>query len=150
MMRDDERARILAVEDLPDLQVLLRYMLKRRFDLVVVASYDEALRRAARERFDLFVLDINLGERRTGLDLLHALRRLPGCAATPAVACTAYAMNGDRERFLARGFDEHVRKPFTRQELHAGIDAVLALARAQIHAARPAMPGARPTPRAAA
>ncbi len=129
MKRENETARILAVEDLPDIRVLLRYLLNGSFELVVAASYEEALRRATCESFDLFLLDVNLGEQRTGLDLLHALRRLPGYAATPAVACTAYAMRGDSERFLAAGFDAHVGKPFTREQLLKAVRTTLARAR---------------------
>ena len=116
---------ILAVEDNPDTQTLLRYMLKPYFDLVFTALVDEALTQADSQHFDLFVLDINLGEQRTGIDLLQMLRQLSTYADTPALALTAYAMPGDRDRFINAGFNGYISKPFTRRELLDAIDAIV-------------------------
>lgn len=115
-MTDTERVRILAVEDNPDTQTLLRYLL-RDFDVNLVPHVDDALRIAASDDFDVFLLDINLGERQTGIDLLQKLRAMGQHRQTPALAVTAYAMPGDRERFMKAGFDAYVSKPFTRNEL---------------------------------
>lgn len=46
--------------------------------------------------------------------------------ATTALACTAYTRPGDREHFLARGFDHYIAKPFTREQLLDGVKAALA------------------------
>ncbi len=113
----DEKARILAVEDDPHIQILLSYLLQSRYDLVLVASAADALRVASDQRFDLFLLDINLQEDATGVDVLNALRRMPRYRATPAIACTAYAMHGDHERFIKQGFLGYVGKPFSREGL---------------------------------
>ena len=83
------RPRILIVEDDRCIQVLYRYLLKARFDVQLVDNVDDAIHLAAHEHFDLFLLDINLGEMRTGADLLGLLRKMPAYSATPAVACTA-------------------------------------------------------------
>jgi CheY-like chemotaxis protein len=45
-------------------------------------------------------------------------------AALPIIAMTAHPMAGDRERFIAQGFDGYVGKPFTRGTLLAEIDGV--------------------------
>lgn len=44
----------------------------------------------------------------------------------PAVACTAYVRNVERERFLAAGFEGYVSKPFTRAGLLEAMERVLA------------------------
>ena len=49
-----------------------------------------------------------------GIDGAEALARLRGDARTatiPVLALTAQAMHGDRERFLAAGFDGYLSKP---------------------------------------
>ena len=84
------RKRILIVEDDPHIQLLLRHLLRPWFHLDLAVNVDEALDIAAENPFDLFLIDINLGELRTGVDLLGLLRRIPAYDATPAVACTAY------------------------------------------------------------
>lgn len=128
-MTDSDRVRILAVEDNPDTQTLLRYLL-RQFDVVLASHVGDALQTAATTAFDVFVLDINLGERQTGIDLLHNLRAMALHRDTPALALTAYAMPGDRDRFLKAGFDAYVSKPFTRNEL---LEAIYLLLRASPH-----------------
>ena len=125
MTSQRDRKRILFVEDDPAIQLLLRHLLHPWFDLDLAVTVDEALNMADQHPFDLFLIDINLGAGRTGVDLLWALRQMPSYRATPAVSCTAYAMRGDRERFLSYGFDEHINKPFVANQLHAMLSAAL-------------------------
>ncbi len=118
---------ILAVEDNPDTLTLLRYMLSANYTPHLAMEVDQALLLAEETPVDLFLLDINLGENRTGIDLLRLLRSHPQYHATPALALTAYAMPGDRERFLQAGFDGYVSKPFTRHSLIEAITEALPL-----------------------
>lgn len=120
-----DKPRLLALEDNAESRLLLKHLLRKEFDAVIVAGADETLERAAAQRFDVLLLDINLGEKRTGVDVLKALRALPGYGETPALACTAYALPGDRERFLEAGFAQYVSKPFVKAELLGALrDAV--------------------------
>jgi CheY-like chemotaxis protein len=122
----DESARVLAVEDNSETQLLLEHLLKKSYDVVVVAGVEEALDAVEKTRFDILLLDINLSEERTGTDLLHMLRERNDLDGVPAIALTAYAMPGDREDFLEAGFDQYVSKPFTRADLTEAIEASLA------------------------
>ena len=129
-MNDGERkkrVRVLIVEDNPHMQHLLRHLLQPRFDLEVVQRVNDALEMASRQHFDPLLLDINLGGgQHSSADLLDALRQTAAFDATPAIACTAYARLNDRDHFLARGFDYHIAKPFTREQLYKTIEAALA------------------------
>lgn len=124
-MSKDRTPRILAIEDNPDTQLLLKYLLRSDYSLEVVRHFEEALSTAREKTFDILIVDINLGEERTGLDLLMELRMMPGYETTPAVALTAYAMPGDKERFESAGFETYIAKPFTRKELHDTLTAML-------------------------
>ena len=124
-MTDSTKRRLLIAEDNADTQRLLDYLLKSKFELSIVSGVDEALEVARQETFDLFLLDINLGEERTGVNLLESLRSLPNQDNVPAVALTAYALPGDRERFLESGFNSYISKPFTRDELTGQIESIL-------------------------
>ncbi len=59
---------------------------------------------------DLVLMDIQLPDM-DGVEALRRLRADERTAATPVVALTALAMEGDRERFLAAGFDGYISKP---------------------------------------
>jgi CheY-like chemotaxis protein len=124
-MSTAEKPRVLAVEDNSETQLLLEHLLKKSYEVVVVAGVDEALDTVDGTRFDALLLDINLSEERTGTDLLHLLRERNDMDGVPAIALTAYAMPGDREDFLEAGFDQYVSKPFTRADLTEAIETSL-------------------------
>ena len=80
------------------------------------ATGGQAVALAAEHAPDLVLMDIQLPD----VDGVHALRRLRAdqrTAAIPVLAVTAQAMYGDRERFLAAGFDGYVSKPLNVREL---------------------------------
>jgi two-component system cell cycle response regulator DivK len=69
-----------------------------------------AVELALEHRPDLVLMDIQL----PGIDGVEALGRLRAderFATGPVLALTAQAMEGDRERFLAAGFDGYLSKP---------------------------------------
>ena len=111
------RRSLLIVEDNPSTRILLVYMLKATYHITAAAGFDEALSLINESSFDGLVLDINLCEQRTGVDLLQAIRAIPKYKHVPAIACTAYTSFGDRERLLESGFDCYLAKPFTKEQL---------------------------------
>jgi CheY-like chemotaxis protein len=120
-----DRYRILVVEDNPETQLLVKHLLKKDYDVEVVSGVDAALEAADAQHFDVFLLDINLGEPRTGTDLLHLLDERGHTDTAASIALTAYAMPGDREDFVREGFDGYVSKPFTRRDLHDAVTTCL-------------------------
>ena len=124
-MSTSETARILAVEDNSETQLLLEHLLKGSYDVEVVPGVESALQAVDDSSFDVLLLDINLSEDETGTELLHRIRERDGMGDVSAVALTAYAMPGDREDFLQKGFNEYVSKPFTRADLTEAIENTL-------------------------
>jgi len=59
---------------------------------------------------DLVLMDIRLPDI-DGVEALSRLRANQRTTSIPVLAVTAQAMHGDRERFLAAGFDDHIAKP---------------------------------------
>jgi two-component system cell cycle response regulator DivK len=59
---------------------------------------------------DLVLMDIQLPDI-DGIEALGRLRADERSATLPVLALTAQAMDGDRERFLAAGFDGYLSKP---------------------------------------
>jgi len=74
-------------------------------------SGEEGLALLKSVRPTVLLLDIQM-PRMNGWDMLKAVRAVPDHAQLPVIAVTAYAMDGDRERILAAGFDGYIAKPF--------------------------------------
>lgn len=106
--------------------MLTEGLIGETFSVTSAASAEEALSvLSSGEQFDLFLLDIRLGEGKDGVELLRLLRDLGPTASVSAVALTTYGMKGDRETLLAEGFDGYVSKPFSKAELTAAISRAL-------------------------
>ncbi|MEM8486001.1 MAG: response regulator [Bacteroidota bacterium] len=124
-MNSHQADNILVVEDNPDTQILLRYLLQSRYGIHTVTRVEDALAHIEKHEYTLLLVDINLGEERTGVDLLNIVRDHELYATLPMVAITAYAMPGDDHKFLRMGFDAYISKPFSRTELYTAINQVL-------------------------
>ncbi|MEI9975520.1 MAG: response regulator [Ignavibacteriota bacterium] len=100
------------------------HLLRRRGHTVSIANNGrEALEVAKRETLDLALMDVQMPEM-DGFQATTAIRAWEQGRTRPLciVALTAHAMDGDKERCLAHGFDLYLAKPFRPDEL----DRVLA------------------------
>jgi two-component system cell cycle response regulator DivK len=75
----------------------------------------EGLALAAERRPDLVLMDIRMPDL-DGREAVRRLRKDERTAAIPVVALTSSTMKGDRERFLADGFDGYLEKPIRVRE----------------------------------
>jgi two-component system, cell cycle response regulator DivK len=105
-------AKILLVEDEPDTRELVRLTLELDgHEVLEAATAEEAIVKARAGRPGLILMDISLPGEFDGLEATKRLRADPAFDDTPILALTAHAMQGDRERSLAAGCDEHWTKP---------------------------------------
>jgi two-component system phosphate regulon response regulator OmpR len=116
-------ARILVLDDEPELRALLqRYLGERGFTVRVAADAAQLDRALQRESFDVLVLDLTL----PGEDGLSICRRLRANGETlPILMLTARGDPVDRVVGLEIGADDYLAKPFNPRELVARIQAVL-------------------------
>ena len=101
---------IAVVEDNPDNRLLVRAILEDLYDIQEYEGGIEALAGLRARQPDLVLLDISLPGM-DGTEVLRQMRADPALRALPAIALTAHAMAGDREKYLNAGFDEYVTKP---------------------------------------
>jgi two-component system cell cycle response regulator DivK len=104
-------AKILLVEDNEKNMKLFRDVLRAAgYETLEATTGGQALKLAVEHDPDLVLLDVGLPDI-DGVAVLGRLRTEDRTAAIPVLALTAQAMTGDRERFLAAGFDGYVSKP---------------------------------------
>jgi two-component system cell cycle response regulator DivK len=103
--------KILIVEDNPANMRLIKMVLRDKgYSLLEATDGEEALAIAIKERPDLIVMDIQL-PKMDGLEVTRRLRQASRFSQVPIIALTASTMEGDREKIMAAGCDEHVSKP---------------------------------------
>jgi DNA-binding response OmpR family regulator len=116
------KARILVVDDEPDIRTLLRSLLERAGYAVEEAEDGRAgLRAFYAAAPDLIVLDVTMPQ----LDGWATLERIRDLSEVPVIMLTARGSELERVRGLTHGADDYVAKPFGRQELLARVQALL-------------------------
>jgi len=114
------RRRILLVDDHADSISCMQLFLKvKGYEVATADSVEAALKAVARERFDLLVSDIGLPDG-SGEDLLRRLRNMGH--NLPSIALSGYGMEEDIARSRGAGFQIHLTKPVSPQNLQSAID----------------------------
>lgn len=115
-MDDNQRLRVLLVEN-DDISIdLISLYLKERYAFDLVTTGPEAIDIAKKNNYDIILMDINLGRGMTGLEAVRQIRTFEHHKKTLIVAVTAFAMHGDREEFLEAGCTHYISKPFGRKQ----------------------------------
>ena len=129
--------RILLVEDDQTSAMVTRLLLEKSgHEIQTAFNGQEAIRALRAREFDIVLMDVQMPVM-DGLQATRAIREGQAgeaTATTPVVAMTAFAMDGDRERFLRSGMNGYVAKPIRHEELE----------KALADAMRPRGPGRRP------
>ena len=114
--------RVLLVEDHSVNQMVASAMLsKLGCSMDLSENGQEAVRQFNAEPYDLVLMDINMPIM-DGYEATKRIRMLEDAQQlhrTPIVACTANAMEGDRDKSIDAGMDEHLGKPFLITDLAA-------------------------------
>jgi two-component system cell cycle response regulator DivK len=109
--------RILVVEDnAKNMKLFREVLVATGYETLEATSGGEAVDMASEHTPDLVLMDIQMPDF-DGVEALRRLRADDRTASIPVVALTAQAMQGDRERFLAAGFDGYVSKPVNVRDL---------------------------------
>ena len=119
------KRKILIVEDDSISQDVINLFLKNLYNLSFAENGEQALEYVNKDKFDLILMDINLGAGITGIEVKEKIRTIKGYEDIPIIAVTAFAMMGDRERFLSSGFNHYISKPYLKQQLLKLIAEVL-------------------------
>ena len=102
--------KIAVVDDNSDNRLIIRTILEDQYEILEYSSGIEAIEGFRSNKPDVVILDISLPEM-DGTEILRRIRDDPQLHDLPVIALTAHAMVGDREKYLAAGFNDYVAKP---------------------------------------
>ena len=106
-------------EDNPSNQKVLVEMLKRLgYKPDAVADGREVLQALERQDYDLVLMDIRMPEM-DGITATREIRKIWPENGPKIIAIRAYALEGDREKFLNAGMDDYISKPVQKKALEA-------------------------------
>jgi len=122
---NEDKKRVLVADDNPVSRELIREILEYyQYEVIEAGDGSEALAKMREHRPDLALLDIQMPVM-DGTAVIREIRADPTLAHLPVAALTAYAMQGDRERALAAGFNCYITKPIEIPDFRAQIAKLL-------------------------
>jgi len=120
---------ILVAEDDRISQIYINQQLRLLgHQATIVENGAEALKAIRQHRFDCVLMDVQMPVL-DGVEATKAIRALDATSDRPAshiIAMTAYALSGDRERFLAAGMNDYISKPVQKADLVRALENALA------------------------
>jgi DNA-binding response OmpR family regulator len=124
MVNSHSNLRVLYVDDHADTVEMVTLMLEAEgFEVLTRSNFQEGLKAASDQRFDLFLFDVWLPDG-SGLDLCKKIREFD--VKTPVVFYSAAAYEGDREAALDSGGQDYLIKPTDSPDLCARLFQLLA------------------------
>lgn len=122
MLNKDRTYKVLLTEDDKVNQMVICRILKERGYWVDTANNGlEAVRKCEDNSYDIILMDIQM-PLMDGIEATRKIREIDRNKQTPIIAITAYALKGDREKFLEKGMDEYVSKPIKVDELFSAMN----------------------------
>ena len=122
-------ARVLLVEDNPANLALMQYLLQASGHTVLTATDGrQGVLVAQRESPDVILMDLQMPIL-NGYEAARQVKEVPALRGVPIIAVTAFAMVGDRDKILARGFDGYIAKPITPERFVSEVEGFIASAR---------------------
>ena len=115
-MSDDQKTRLLFVDDEPSIRVTVPLILERHgFEVTTVESVKAALQAIATKQFDVLLTDLNIGQPGDGFTVVSAMRRTQPEVAT--VILTGYPAFETALAAIRSQVDDYLIKPSHPDEL---------------------------------
>jgi PAS domain S-box-containing protein len=116
---------ILYVEDDAMSIELVKILLRNICYLDIAKNGADAIELAKKKKYNLILMDINLGRDMSGVEAIEKIRKTDDCEKIPIIAVTALAMKDDKDYFLSKGCDYYISKPFSKKDFLGLIKKVL-------------------------
>lgn len=116
---------VLLIEDDEPTANIIRIYLSETCKTDWANNGKRAIEMAATKQYSMILVDINLGIGMDGIEAINKIKKLFGYTSIPIVAVTAYALHGDREKFLKQGCTHYIAKPFDKNDIVLLVEKIL-------------------------
>ena len=118
---------LLAEDDAVNQKVMIKMLNERNYSVDVSSNGLEALRLYKLNKYDLILMDIQM-PKLNGIEVTRSIRGMEMRGEyTPIIAISAYALKGDKEKFLSMGMDAYLSKPIDMNQLFYTVDNMIAI-----------------------
>jgi two-component system phosphate regulon response regulator PhoB len=119
------KAKILVVDDDPDIRRLVQYNLEKEgYQAITASDGEQALRLVASEMPQLVILDLMLPDM-DGLEFCRKMKQDEPTSGIPIIMLTAKGEEVDRVVGFELGAEDYITKPFSPRELVLRVKAIL-------------------------
>jgi PAS domain S-box-containing protein len=116
------KKKILIVEDNESNKIFIKKLMEsKKYIVDVVENGEKAVEKVISKDFDLILMDIQLPEM-NGIEAAKIIKKMKNI---PIIAVTAYAMEGDKIKFIESGIDDYIAKPIKKAELYVMVEKYL-------------------------
>ena len=123
--RQDEKQRVLVVDDLPEnIQILMDFLKPRGYEVISASNGEEALQEGATQPPDVILLDLMM-PKMDGFEVCRHLKEAVSTRHIPVIIVTGLAQREANVRALEAGADDFLVKPFDAVLLGARIRSSL-------------------------
>jgi PAS domain S-box-containing protein len=121
-----DKLSILYVEDDEINQNVVKMFLKNNYIIDTCFDTQTALKMVKLTKYDIILMDINLGPGINGAELTQIIKKDPIYSNTPVIAVTAYTQEAERQEFFAKGCTHYLAKPFLKNDLISLLEKISA------------------------
>ena len=124
-----DKARILIVDDDPDLVEATRIVLETKYEVITAAEGDAGIKKAKEEKPDLIILDVIMPVK-DGFTAAEQIKKDPELAEIPVIMLTSYAeRKGETNIPASKGMsleaEDYIEKPVKPEELLKRVEDLL-------------------------
>ena len=119
----EERLKILVLEDDDIIRQVYRALFTKTQELVLIFCKNdlELEEELDKNHFDLFLIDLGLGQGKDGVEVIRDIRQKEEYRTTPILVITAYTTMKDEHDCLIAGATKFIRKPFDNNKIREEI-----------------------------
>ncbi len=120
-----DRNKILIIEDDADTQMYFKFILSKKYCIVLCKSDEECQKMLSEYEFDLIITDISIRGNKDGLQITSELKHSDKYKTIPIICLSAHVLQSDMDSAYKAGVDTFLPKPVSNGKLLKTIEEFL-------------------------